>query len=57
MGVGDPRAAAGAWLAAQRAGPAGRGSLAQLNQGLSALLAVVAPDDRQGGMQPFPFTM
>ena len=32
-------------------------SLAHLNQGLSALLAVVAPDDRQAGMQPFPFTM
>ena len=32
-------------------------SLSQLNQGLSALLAVVAPDERQGGMQPFPFTM
>ncbi|MGK5037595.1 MarR family winged helix-turn-helix transcriptional regulator [Janthinobacterium sp. LB3P118] len=32
-------------------------SLAHLNQGLNALLAVVAPDDRQAGMQPFPFTM
>lgn len=32
-------------------------SLAHLNQGLSALLAVIAPDDRQAGMQPFPFTM
>lgn len=32
-------------------------SLAQLNQGLSALLAVVTLDDRQAGMQPFPFTM
>lgn len=32
-------------------------SLAHLNQGLGALLAVVTPDDRHGGMQPFPFTM
>jgi len=32
-------------------------SLAQLNRGLSALLAVVAPDDRKAGLQPFPFTM
>lgn len=32
-------------------------SLAQLNQGLTALLAVVTPDDRQAGMQPFTFTM
>ena len=32
-------------------------SLAQLNAGLAALLAVVAPDDRQAGLQPFPFTM
>ena len=32
-------------------------SLAHLNQGLNAVLAVVAPDDRQAGMQPFPFTM
>ena len=32
-------------------------SLAQLNRGLSALLAVVALDDRKAGLQPFPFTM
>lgn len=32
-------------------------SLAQLNTGLAALLAVVAPDDRQAGLQPFGFTM
>ena len=32
-------------------------SLAQLNSGLAALLAVVAPDDRQAGLQPLAFTM
>lgn len=32
-------------------------SLAQLNAGLAALLAVVAPDDRQAGLQPLAFTM
>ena len=32
-------------------------SLAQLNTGLAALLAVVAPDDRQAGLQPLAFTM
>lgn len=32
-------------------------SLAQLNAGLAALLAVVAPDDHQAGLQPFGFTM
>ena len=31
-------------------------SLAQLNTGLAALLAVVAPDDRQAGLQPLAFT-
>ena len=32
-------------------------SLAQLNAGLAALLAEVAPDDRQAGLQPLAFTM
>ena len=32
-------------------------SLAQLNAGLAALLAVVAPDDQQAGLQPLAFTM
>lgn len=32
-------------------------SLVQLNGGLAALLAVVAPDDRQAALQPLPFTM
>ena len=32
-------------------------SLAQLNAGLAALLAVVAPDDQQAGLQPLSFTM
>ena len=32
-------------------------SLDQLNAGLAALLAVVAPGDTQAGLQPFGFTM
>ena len=32
-------------------------SLAQLNAGRAALLAVVAPDDQQAGLQPLSFTM